>query len=513
MTKFKAVLHILFKSLLCFILAFAFLFAPVFPQKTEAAGTAARLSWQYVIKPFLVGYALDKANEMGIRWTSEAEAKGKAAQVVEAIKPYYKDGYVDWVIDGTEEVAKLTMSNPAMGFLIATQWGKLVETTAQKAKKDDDDYLKLFPIEGDDTIYIKRHPASWSTLPYDVVNPFYNTNIMMSVAPRDGGVLNARAVDYFTKMINYKITPVPFYQRSKIEMYDKLSSRLIETFYVQGNEPFYLLSETNQSSTSYTYRFASAYNFTIDDNVYSPVYKSETSNSKDYEYGGSNTSTANNFFNVATNNYRESIEFYNAYLIALAEANSTYYIADGMIISNQQKYVQLQALTDGQNYSIDNMIKIMDNLGIPSTPYVKSIPIPPGFEVTDDEENQDVLLQIIEKQITIPSDKIPKINPVYVITPEQQDSINKQIIINIGGGGTGGEVGLLDGTLLAYIRNSYTFATDTLNTGVNGLNTMLAGSAGLIGLYGTFFSFLPGEFSIMIGSMITIAVGLWVIKK
>lgn len=71
----------------------------------------------------------------------------------------------------------------------------------------------------------------------------------------------------------------------------------------------------------------------------------------------------------------------------------------------------------------------------------------------------------------------------------------------------------MDDSILGYIREAYEFATKSINTGVEGLKSILLGTVGLISIVTAFFDFLPPELLTLFIGGFSIALGLWVFKR
>lgn len=71
----------------------------------------------------------------------------------------------------------------------------------------------------------------------------------------------------------------------------------------------------------------------------------------------------------------------------------------------------------------------------------------------------------------------------------------------------------MDDSILGYIREAYEFATKSINTGVEGLKSILLGTVGLVSIVTAFFDFLPPELLTLFVGGFSIALGLWVFKR
>ena len=138
---------------------------------------------------------------------------------------------------------------------------------------------------------------------------------------------------------------------------------------------------------------------------------------------------------------------------------------------------------------------------------------------------------ILDIDAPIDFDLSPWINSVdypYVESPKvgtgglTQQQI-QEIIVSVGvdvtlppdpdPGGDGGDVDELDGSLLAYVRNAYKYATDIIDTAVGGLKSLASGAVGLTSLYKTFFGWLPKEMQVLMASGLGIMIGLRIFRK
>lgn len=70
-----------------------------------------------------------------------------------------------------------------------------------------------------------------------------------------------------------------------------------------------------------------------------------------------------------------------------------------------------------------------------------------------------------------------------------------------------------DGSLLAYVKNAYEYATSLIDTAVNGLKQLSSGAVGLIELYKIYMSWLPTEIQTVMYSGLAIMIGLRVFRK
>lgn len=71
----------------------------------------------------------------------------------------------------------------------------------------------------------------------------------------------------------------------------------------------------------------------------------------------------------------------------------------------------------------------------------------------------------------------------------------------------------IDKSLLAYVRNSYEYATGAIDIAVGGLKSLNEGSEGLVQVYGTFMGWLPKEIQAMFIGGLGLMIGLRIFRK
>lgn len=103
------------------------------------------------------------------------------------------------------------------------------------------------------------------------------------------------------------------------------------------------------------------------------------------------------------------------------------------------------------------------------------------------------------------------------LTKDQIDAISVSVNVDVtlppDKDGDGGDVDELDGSLLAYVRNAYKYATEVIETAVDGLKSLAYGATGLTTLYKTFFGWLPKEIQVLMASGLGIMIGLRIFRK
>lgn len=505
----------IFKIVICLCLAFTFMF--VQPKQNMQQAEAILPA---IILAVLGSVVLDVAVDMGIKFVDKKAAKDWADNIVG--KLWNKHGKL------ISDLKPTKMNGLKWGLrvgkgLLALIVDEISDGSKEVAEKDGErKTVNAQPKEftgGVDTV---------------VTDPFYNTSINITkVQPFPINITNNKLSAYFNEWVNYKFTPVSFGQRTVLKMstfddFSNSSSLLFKGGYTGS------LSVSYNSPLSIGLQTAGT-----DGNLYQMAdINNENPNGKYIIFG-----------------FPEVMKTYPAflkYLERLEQQNSKTYYADGVLV------------TDGY----DGYIDLPDNIDSDTVGKLDFTKFPVAFQndkdfefdigdvsVIDAEfetinEGDEFEWEMIEQEIVNQGDNLyhydidyeysPTINNYYVLSPEQQEDIDTDIGIIVGGGGTnppatGGEgstdgfmycvdkpgamvvsckdIEAIDGSMLAYVKNSYDYAVNAVKAGVDGLNTILAGSAGLIALYANIFDWLPEEVTILLTSGLLLMIGLRVFRR
>lgn len=239
--------------------------------------------------------------------------------------------------------------------------------------------------------------------------------------------------------------------------------------------------------------------------------------------------------------------FYSDFYPNFSNANVNH-VFNNMIISPLLTYgniVEVSFPKDVQKSPFDEMDRVVKekikNVPIPEPKAYLSCPNGVKMQMTIDgstfldSSGQALIVQkdgtaTIDSQICNlgwekPVVKYDENNRAVVQKPDGKwQDIESGLVIN-GGNGNGmqcvdngvvvpcNDIEKPDGSLLAYIKNSYEYATGLLETSVNGLKSLASGAVGITTLYRTFFGWLPGEITVLMTSGLAIMIGLRVFRK
>lgn len=504
---------------MCLVLIFTFTFVKPKEDMEKAEAVIPIAAWAVSI---IGGLIIDIAVDMGVKFIDKKAKEGFKNKILNKI--WAKNG------DLINEL-KPTKKNGLKWLFKAPKWLLTIITGAVSSeiintKEEDDDRTEnisggkpVVPGDGDSNIELPP------------TDPFYNTSISMTdILPRHKTYSQDKAfAAYMKSWLNYKVTPSSYKEMTKMEIsgYKNFSDSLV--FYVKGGSNFYF--EIGSSQSVYYPHELQAFSGGTAQNIISldgnPYYRSTVT----FERNSS---------------ISEGFKAFEVYLIQLEQNNKKIYYADGLLVSDYKGLIKLP-----QDLSASDL-KDFDYTKLPPK-LQKDRDI--EFEIKNttlvDVNQWDLLKEgdefewtLIENEIVSQGDTIynvvinndynPTINNEYEVDEETQNDIDNMLPVVPGGKppatgegtGSGGmvctengkiipcdNVEKIDGSLLAYVKNSYEYATNFVKTAVDGLKALGTGAVELTKLYGIFFGWLPKEIVILMTSGLGIMLGLRIFRK
>lgn len=491
--SFKNLMQPVFKVFMCLILAFLFLFVQPREQVKEAEA-AVIAGWVMAVVGSIV---IDVAIDMGIKFVDKmAQTKLKETVVADIWSKH------------SDDIKKLkpTKKNGLKWLLKAPKWlksviiGSIGATTAvivDKAIEKEEDIKPVIQVEGLDSTEVKDAPVS-SIENATGSNPFYNTAVKVKL-----GNVHQKSYDYVVKYAYIKFQPLAYKQENIVSicMDNECASTIVPGGRVLVLEPY--------GYTNHDY--------------YGQYIKIRYS----YEnYVMSKYDIYNNYNQSAV--FGSKIPLFEAYVANLNAQNEQFYEFDGIIVNKAIKSVVelpvgikpeqiellpndvlpvgyhekeyefnvsnetvLQQFIEGDTFDIElieqDIVQLGDNIHPPTANYTYNTYIPTinNNYYVDESKNEEIvqrLMQIIED------------NPVV------DDGEGNEII-----------VGGMDRGLLAFVKNAYEYATDTILVGVNGLKELATSASAITQLYEVFFGWLPREIrTLMVGGFsMVVGVGIF----
>lgn len=517
------------KVLICLVLCFICLY--VQPKENLEEAEAALPA---VLVAVLGAVVLDIAVDMGIEFIDKKAGKDWANNIVGKLWNKYGKKISDLKPTKTNAGKWTIKLGKDLLALIVDEIGDTIEDVVEedrdRKKRNSDD-------DGDG--YVKKFESEIDT---GSSEPFYNTSLYVTkIYGTEGYSPDLKMAGYFNEWLNYQVTPVSYKQKSRVVIStDKNfgdSSDL--TLYFKGG-------------------YSGGWRITTSTSSWLRIFTDSTSvaTSEDGSY--------NNYAQVygidtKVGNVFAAYPAYEKYLERLELSNAKTYYADGVITTDGfDSYIDLP---DDKVLS-DDVLKKIDYSKFPTAlqkdrdfefEINDSTVIDAEYEVIN--EGDEFEWEIIEQDIVNQGDNIyktynydyePTINNYYTVSESQQGEIENEISIIIdnevtvppssGGGGnydidvdvdgfkycvekaTSGvipckDIEAIDGSLLEYVENAYDYGVNAVKAGVNGINTIVAGSAGLLTLYSNIFDWLPDEATVILTSGLLLMIGLRVFRR
>lgn len=479
---------------MCLVLIFSFVFIKPKEDVEQAEALAPIAAWAVSI---IGGLIIEIAVDMGVKFVDKKAREGfktkilnkiwgKNGDIINDLKPTKKNG-LKWLFKAPK-------------WLLTLITGAITTEIIQTKLEDDE---RTENVVSGKPIVPSPNDSDVSLNPVD---PFYNTNIHITkiiAGENPPSIELKKRVSYLNSWVNYKVSPVSYATRSKLEVspYKDFSSSTV--IYIAGG----FKGELKLGVGTY-YRFTSDFG--------SVFYSNATTSSK--------TTTLNL---LSAGPIWGAYEAFEVYLKQLEEKNKKIYYANGLLVSEYQGLIQLP-----QDLTVSDLEKLDYSKLPPAIQNDKNY----EFEIKDTtlinvdqwellKEGDKFEWTLVENEIVNQGDTIyntiinndynPTINNNYFVTPEVQENINSQLPSTDGSKppATGGDVDKIDGSLIAYIKNAYEYATGVIKSGVDGLKALGTGAVELTKLYGVFFSWLPKDIVVLMTSGLAIMLGLRIFRK
>lgn len=472
-------------------------------SKVEKANAAVPL-----LVPIIGSVFLDVAVDAGIQFVDDKMAKAKADAFGKKMWDKYGDNLKD-LKPTKKNAGKWALKIPK--WLMAEMVDEVGDLSKEVVKKDADRKKKNKDV-------LKSEIRDAGDL-----DPFYNTAVDITIAPDSfDNNLDKRLYAYFTEWKDWYLVPNAFGESSNVYIcdsgvsYSSTNCATIEK--LPGGEHTLLIEGDNN--------YPGGYNGYI--GYWNRVWYGKQILMETYDKP-----------------YYHSQKAFMVYLKQLEDANKKIYYGDGILT------------TDGY----DGFISLPEDIDYDDLQKVDFDKLPPkykdevefeweldaslGLDLSDILDGAEFDWDRIEQdiQIKIENGDIyyqyifnynPTINNDYEISDDDQNDIDTILPPSTGGGkppsigdGSGGgmvctedgkiipceKVEKIDGSLLAYVKNAYEYATGFVKTATDGLKALGTGAVELTKLYGVFFGWLPKEIVVLMSSGLAIMLGLRIFRK
>lgn len=468
--------------LLSFLLVFNLIFAP---KKAHAiAPLVAWLAWT------AAGVVADVAIEQGIKYVSKKVAKNTADKVTKKVLDNAND------FDFTKSYGKKTKDGKV--YIPATALDK---QKVAKLWKDE------YEVIADKSVKRKQQASNPKfEVDIDVIetDPYYGTGIDLTVKRQENATSQTAflGVEWFSEVVDIKFEALPYEQETRITLIDSWNGHEFVLGRFEGGNPSnaYTLELFNQSFIMY---------FTL----YDGDWEESLSNDRWYHYKSDSSNDSS---------YDEWLELKKS----LAGYKTTFVYADGFIMPDTMKNIYDIPLNTPSKYDIGQS-KPSDGIYIdlPDTYNDGN-----EYEITENNY-QDFSTEIenyVAKQENILDMSTNNydysttiINNYYTYEEGEKEpaEVENEITIIIDnddndgdGGGSdppatgGGDVpsetnkfNELMGTVAQQMKDVYKGFTGFLEASVDGMKDLATGTVGLATFFTGWFSFMPSEFTSLLG--------------
>lgn len=472
---------------MCLVIIFTF---SIVKPKQEAEAVAPLVAGLLSV---LASVALDIAVDMGIQFVDKKMAKAKAEKVAKKIWDKHGDK-IKTLVPTKKNISKWSLKIPKwLVAAIVDEWGDTAKEVPKKDKEREEENNKKFD-EG-----FKTEKITGET------DPFYKTDISVTVKAGGSGVGEQASYAYLLKYGRVELTPKAYEQRTEAYLCVSDQCRRIGGF----------LGGSNVEVQTSNYRDSS-----IDFLV---LLDGQIFNSHSYVLG-SNYQLFEAYKRMLSNSQKRIYEFDG---VVVSDGFDSFIDLDDNLTADQIEKIDFDKLPDKYKYDREYEFDLEPSLGI---------------DLGGIADGDDFEWELIEKDIEykVKNETIYNeynytynitINNDYTLTDKEQGDIDNEVgVITPPGNGSGsGDSGMvctedgqiipckkvekIDGSLLAYVKNAYEYATGFVKTATDGLKALGTGAVELTKLYGVFFGWLPKEIVVLMSSGLAIMLGLRIFRK
>lgn len=394
-------------------------------------------------------------------------------------------------------------------------------------------------------------PYQGGKITTDNVDPFYNTAVNVRIERGSHTMPAAFAFpDYFSMAFHLQFTPLPYEGKSKLQLISSFNtSKTSSAVILSGGN--YIISFEDADDKNFRY--------------YSNYIRIRNADTGEFVTGYRGAKSV--FYSSAYSIDDEGVWAFDMYRDALAKANTKYHFAQGLAVPEDMREIVKLPPNTPNSYDLDKEFagKVIDiDLGVDldfdlpdnyDTEVLLETVIQqnPDFDFEnhitnnvinnihndnsitthntyitnnnyyDNSKAEDIIkevLPLLPKPVepTVPDDKPPITGEIIPVDPIPKLPI--EIGVEVEGMKycvNGDEVvpckdiEAIDGSLLAMAKNSYKYATDTIKTGVEGIQSLGSSATEMTKLFDTFFGWLPSEIRVLMvgGFSLVIGIGLF----
>lgn len=502
------------------LLILTVLFVGVFVQpRSQLQSADAALP---LLVPILGAVVTDVAIDMGIDFVVDKAAKSKADTIANKLATKYGDLLKD-LKPTKKNMGKWALKLPAV---VMTEIVDEVVDLSKDTKKKD-------ATRKATNSQPKKFNADIDTINTD---PFYKTSIDIdSVQFPDMNTEHRILNGYVNEWVDYSFQPVAYAQKARVTMSTGEGSSRVDVAGALGSIVFYW---SNSGSNNQLSLRESGTGRQIEGKLSDGV-------------GGTVSSTKNTFSVPVNTGMFAGVPAFKKHLELLETKAKKVYYADGVLSTDGfEAYLDLP---DGDDEPTATQMENIDFSKLPKMYQEREFEFDTDIDLSTYNDGDEFDYEVIQNDIvnkfeneinyiqnvtniTYNYDYEPEFNNEYEVSNPVKEEVADNITIiidndndNDGSGSGDGfkycvdkttkqivsckDIEAVDGGLIAYIKNSYDYAVNAVKAGVDGVNTIVAGSAGLMTLYSNIFDWLPDEATVILTSGLLLMVGLRVFRK
>ena len=341
----------------------------------------------------------------------------------------------------------------------------------------------------------------------EVADPFYKTGVEIEFGI-NGASSDYEALDAITRLYSVSFTPMAFKQTTEVRIYSVIdgSGAMIE---VPGGYPMksYDFRAMNEYLSGKGYSIAMfENNLTTRKNMY-------------LTYIGSTNRMSTGAFEIASKTGK-TYQAYQSYLRALERANMTYYIAEGLMVPEDNTKVYKIPTNTPSDYQLPGDLN--------KTGGIFKIPLPD----TSDDTVIDLEWEILEQEYNL-TNQIDNdyetnyfnnventynsttyiTNNYYTIQEGEKPQVDIdqeiEIIVKPGDGGVivpGEDVDGLNRGLIGYAKQTYEYISDGIDNSLASLKDVTDSASGVVEFLDESMDWLPDSWRVLFGSAFILGV-------
>lgn len=496
MSAFKERSNQIVKILICLALTFVFIFVQPKKNIQEAEAIAPLLVWAGWM---IAGVVAEEALQMGIKHITDggkSKTKSKTKKIADEILGEL-DGFdfdnnnLKRKADGSLEMDMSANDRAKIARKIADEFGEVITFDKERRDKLDDDYADVVVEIYEETPYNITNAEA-----FELVSKFFYIDVYSHPTLGNQGHKEGAITSSISNVIWHKELLSPGVNKLTFGRYGGGAPNYTNNMYMALKTPSGSTYGNYHSLDALTIAFFEKYK--LAKQLGSDVYTFD---------GMAVPQTIENVYPVGTG--------YNGDLPNKQELSNKPYKIPNFFPSGSDEDVTWEVLeqnyyndSDTENKFEQNVETYLENGDINNNTYTYNTQNINNYYT---DTNYPVKSADIENEINIDIDITVPTVPGE--TDVDVDGFKYCVEKSSGQVVPCKDIEAIDGGLLAYVRDSYNYASSAVKTAVDGLESIATGSAGLVALYSEIFDWLPDEVTVLLTSGLMLMIGLRVFRK